>query len=242
MAGHKYAQVRDHLLRRVSDLPVGTQLPPETKLCEEYEVSRITVRRAVDELVGDGHLIREHGRGTFVSRPRYAMRHRERFVNEVTGFYTQLTRQGHTVTSEVLVQERVRAGARIAARLHTSPAADVVHLQRLRRVNGEVHHLADSYVAVERFPDLLTVDFTDHSLYAYLRAHHDILLARNEIVVSLHQSDDREAGLLGVAAGTTLLLAVSTVYDPHRKPLVHGTSTFPPSTGELSFDITAEEE
>lgn len=240
MAEHKYAQVRDHLLRRVSELPVGTQLPPETKLCEEYEVSRITVRRAVDELVGDGHLVREHGRGTFVSRPRYAMRHRERFVNEVTGFFTQLNRQGHTVTSEVLNRRRMRAGARIAAHLGLSPAADVVRLQRLRRVNGEVHHIAESYADPERFPGLLTMDFENNSLYSYLRAQYDAILARNQIVVRLQQADERDAELLVVAKDSTLLLAESTVYDPLRKPLVYGTSKFPPDTAELSFDITAE--
>lgn len=240
MAEHKYAKVRDHLLRRVTDLPVGSQLPPETKLCEEYEVSRITVRRAVDELVNDGHLVREHGRGTFTSRPRYAMRHRERFVSEVTGFFTQMSRQGHTVTSEVLAQERLRAGSRLAARLAMSPASYVVRLERLRRVNGAVHHIAESFTEEERFPGLLTADFSTTSLYAHLRAHYDALLGRNEIVVTLHDSDEREAGLLDVAPGSTLLLAESRVFDPTRKPLIYGTSKFPPDSAELSFDITAD--
>ncbi|MEE1799979.1 GntR family transcriptional regulator [Streptomyces sp. NPDC101062] len=242
MAEHKYAQVRDHLLRRVSGLPVGGQLPPEAALCEEYAVSRITLRRAVEELVNDGHLIREHGRGTFVTRPRYALKHRERFVSEVTGFFTQMSRQGHEVTSEVLVQKRARAGARLAAALDISPAASVVRLERLRRVNGVVHHLAESYVEEERFADVLTADFTTTSLYAHLRAHHDVLLARNEIVVGLHTCDRREAELLGVEEGSPLLLATSRVFDLNRKPVIHGTSKFLPETAELSFDIIADAE
>ncbi|MFE4534531.1 GntR family transcriptional regulator [Streptomyces scopuliridis] len=242
MAEHKYAQVRDHLLRRVSGLPVGGRLPPEAALCEEYAVSRITLRRAVDELVNDGHLIREQGRGTFVTRPRYALKHRERFVSEVTGFFTQMSRQGHTVTSEVLAQEPTRAGARLAAALDISPATSVIRLERLRRVNGVVHHLAESYVEEERFPDVRTADFSATSLYAYLRAHHDVLLARNEIVVGLHECDGREAGLLGVAVGSPLLLATSRVFDLNRKPVIHGTSKFLPETAELSFDIIADAE
>ncbi|TDC72102.1 GntR family transcriptional regulator [Streptomyces hainanensis] len=242
MAEHKYAQVRDHLLRRVSGLPVGGQLPPESALCEEYAVSRITLRRAVDELVNDGHLIRQHGKGTFVTRPRYALKHRERFVNEVTGFFTQLTRQGHTVTSEVLTQKPMRAGTRLAAALDVSPATSVIHLERLRRVNGRVHHLADSYVEEERFPDVLTVDFTATSLYAYLRAHHDVVLTRNEIVVGLHECDGREAALIDVEPGSALLLATSRVFDLNRRPVIHGTSKFLPESAELSFDIVADAE
>ncbi|MBW8090994.1 GntR family transcriptional regulator [Streptomyces hygroscopicus subsp. hygroscopicus] len=242
MAGHKYAQVRDHLLHRIRDLPVGGQLPAESVLCAEYEVSRITLRRAVDELVQDGYLVREHGRGTFVTHPRYHLKHRERFVNEVTGFHTQLSRQGHTVTSEVVAQERMRAGARLAAALDISRATSVIRLERLRRVNGVVHHLAESFVPEERFPDVLTTDFTSTSLYAYLRAHHDLLLARNEIVVGLHICDEREAGLLGVAEGSPLLLATSCVFEPGGKPVIHGTSKFLPETAELSFDIVADVE
>lgn len=242
MAGHKYAQVRDHLLRRVRELSVGEQLPAEGVLCTEYEVSRITLRRAVDELIQDGYLVREHGRGTFVTRPRYNLKHRERFVNEVTGFHTQLVRQGHAVTSEVLTQKSMRAGTRLAAALEISPAASVVRLERLRRVNGVVHHLADSYVAQDRFPDVLKADFSAASLYAYLRAHHDVLLARNEIVVGLHLCDEREADLLGVTEKSALLLATSRVFEPGQKPVIYGTSKFLPETAELSFDIVADVE
>ncbi|MEV8059117.1 GntR family transcriptional regulator [Streptomyces antimycoticus] len=242
MAGHKYAQVRDHLLQRVRSLPMGERLPAEGVLCSEYNVSRITLRRAVDELVQDGYLMREHGRGTFVSHPRYNLKHRERFVNEVTGFHTQLTRQGHSVTSQVTVQRGERAGARIAAALEVSPATPIVRLERLRSVNGVVHHLAESYVEEARFPDVLTADFTDASLYAHLRARHDLLLVRNEIVVGLHRCDAREAGLLGVAEETPLLLATSRVFEPGRKPVIFGTSKFLPDTAELSFDIVADAE
>ncbi|MFI8992209.1 GntR family transcriptional regulator [Streptomyces antimycoticus] len=242
MAGHKYAQVRDHLLQRVRSLPMGERLPAEGVLCSEYNVSRITLRRAVDELVQDGYLMREHGRGTFVSHPRYNLKHRERFVSEVTGFHTQLTRQGHSVTSQVTVQRGERAGARIAAALEVSPATPTVRLERLRSVNGVVHHLAESYVEEARFPDVLTADFTDASLYAHLRARHDLLLVRNEIVVGLHRCDAREAGLLGVAEETPLLLATSRVFEPGRKPVIFGTSKFLPDTAELSFDIVADAE
>lgn len=242
MAGHKYAQVRDHLLRRVQSLPVGERLPAEGVLCGEYDVSRITLRRAVDELVQDGYLVREHGRGTFVSHPRYNLKHRERFVNEVTGFHTQLTRQGHTVTSRVTEQQSERAGSRLAAALGVSPAASVVRLERLRSVNGAVHHLAESYVEEDRFPDVLTSDFTSSSLYAHMRARHDVLLVRNEIVVGLHRCDAREAALLEVAEETPLLLATSRVFEPGRKPVIYGTSKFLPHAAELSFDIVADSE
>ena len=70
VAGPKYLSVREHLRRRVTALPEHTLLPPEPVLCAEYGVSRITLRRAVDGLVADGHLVREQGRGTYVDPAR----------------------------------------------------------------------------------------------------------------------------------------------------------------------------
>src|SRR3954464_8462654 len=73
VSGPKYLSVREHLRRRVTALPEQTLLPPEPVLCAEYGVSRITLRRAVDGLVADGHLVLEQGPDLHVTRP--AIRH-----------------------------------------------------------------------------------------------------------------------------------------------------------------------
>ncbi|WP_158026082.1 GntR family transcriptional regulator [Corynebacterium sp. CNJ-954] len=59
----KYIAVRDHLQQRLESMAVGEQIPTEPTLCEEYNVSRITVRRAVDDLIQSGLLERVQGRG-----------------------------------------------------------------------------------------------------------------------------------------------------------------------------------
>ena len=72
----KYVAVREHLLSRIVQMEAGTRLPPEPVLCEEYGVSRITLRHAVDGLIADGHLVREQGRGTFVTEPQFRTHYR----------------------------------------------------------------------------------------------------------------------------------------------------------------------
>src|ERR671927_1001020 len=129
-SGPKYLAVREHLRRRVLALPEHTLLPPEPQLCAEYGVSRITLRRAVDGLVADGHLVREQGRGTFVSRPAMRHEYRESFVHRIAGFGTVMTEQGAQVGTTVLAQRVVPASPAIAAELALAVADDVVELVR----------------------------------------------------------------------------------------------------------------
>src|SRR4051794_29619440 len=139
--GPKYLSVREHLRRRVSALPEHTLLPPEPVLCAEYGVSRITLRRAVDGLVADGHLVREQGRGTFVSRPGIRHEYRGIFVHRIAGFHSVMTEQGAQVGTEVLTQRVVPAPATVGAELALDGASDVVELERLRSVDGEPNHV-----------------------------------------------------------------------------------------------------
>jgi DNA-binding LacI/PurR family transcriptional regulator len=67
--GLKQTYVRDELIRslRNGEFAPGSQLPPEPVLCEKYSVSRSTIRDAVGALVGEGLLVRLHGKGTYVA-------------------------------------------------------------------------------------------------------------------------------------------------------------------------------
>src|SRR3982750_1711405 len=125
---------RDPLRRRVAALPELTLLPPEPVLCAEYGVSRITLRRGGDGLVADGHLVREQGRGTFVSRPGIRHEYRESFVHRIAGFHSVMTEQGAQVGTTVLTQRVVPAAPAIATELAIATAEDVVELVRLRSV------------------------------------------------------------------------------------------------------------
>src|SRR3954452_21824715 len=101
VSGPKYLSVREHLRRRVTALPEQTLLPPEPVLCAEYGVSRITLRRAVDGLVADAHLVREQGRGTYVTRPAIPQEYRESFMRRIAGRSSVRPAQGAQVTAIV---------------------------------------------------------------------------------------------------------------------------------------------
>lgn len=233
----KYVAVREHLLSRILKLTPGTRLAPEPVLCEEYGVSRITLRHAVDGLIADGHLVREQGRGTFVTEPQFRTHYRERFADDVKGFYVQQTEEGFTVTSRVLHQRVVLAGETVAAQLDLSSADQVVELVRLRFVNGSLHHLVTTFLPFDRFPATATRDFTDGSLFEFLRSEHAVALGRNDLVVSISTADSVTADALVLEPGEKLLRVASTVFDHDDHAVAYGISDFTPQNSELFFGL-----
>ena len=237
-AGPKYHSVREHLRRRVSALPEHTLLPPEPQLCAEYGVSRITLRRAVDGLVADGHLVREQGRGTFVTRPAIRHEYRESFVHRIAGFTSVMTEQGAQVGTTVLTQRVVPAPTSVARELALEVADDVVELVRLRSVDGAPNHVAHSFLPAARYPKVAEQDFSEGSLYEFLRREYQADLAHASIVVDVGTAAPDEADLLRVVAGSPLLVVRTTVHDSDGHPLVHSYSRLRPDVSQVEFEVS----
>ncbi|MGV9869264.1 GntR family transcriptional regulator [Rhodococcus koreensis] len=235
----KYASVRDHLQGRIAKMTVGTKLPSEPVLCEEYGVSRITVRRAVDELIREGLLVREQGRGTFVTEPKYVQQVRETFSDRVTGFYRQQTALGRTVSTKVIQNHLVR-DPDAAAALNLNPADELVELERLRYVNDTLHQHVTTYVSAARFPGVLDRDFTDGSLYEYLAEEYGVTLIRNNLLVSLDQADAHIAAALHVSGGQAILTIESTVFDQDDQPVAYGIARHTPANSSIAFSLTSQ--
>jgi GntR family transcriptional regulator len=236
--GPKYLAVREALRRRVSALPEHALLPPEPVLCAEYGVSRITLRRAVDGLVADGHLVREQGRGTYVTRPAIRHEYRESFVHRIAGFGSVMAESGAQVGVTVLTQRVIAAPAWVAEQLALEVATDVVELVRLRSVDGAPNHVAHSFLPAEAYPKVAEQDFSEGSLYEYLRREYEADLAHARIIVDVGTAAAEEADLLHVVAGSPLLVVRTTVHDSGGKPLVHSYSRLRPDVSQVEFEVS----
>ena len=232
----KYIAVRDHLRDRLGAMSVGDQIPTEPQLCTEYQVSRITVRRAVDELIQSGLLERVQGRGTFVTEPHYLEEIPETFAERVTGFYRQQAALGREVVTEVLTNAVTRhAGA--ASALGLSPADELVYLERLRFINQTLHQHVVTYLPATQYPDVLTHDFSRGSLFEFLEEEHGVVLTRNDLLVRLEEIGPRLAPLLEVAEGASVLAIDSTVFVQDGTPVAFGIATYTPKYSQIAFSM-----
>ena len=180
-----------------------------------FGVSRTTVRQALSELLHEGLIRRERGRGTFVNKPKI----RERLVERLTGFYQDMVAQGLKPQTQVLKKGIVPAPGWLAEVLETKPGASLIHIQRLRMVNDEPILLVDTYIPRDLAPTLLEQDLENQSLYALLENRFGLRLARGRRYIEAVAATAKEAQLLKVRRGAPLLFLRSVTYLRDGRPL-----------------------
>ncbi len=151
----RYIQIREALLRRIQDgdLKPGEKLPSEDQLAAEFGVSRMTMRRSLDDLINAGLIYRRHGLGTFVSKTTI-----ERDHSRLTDFFENCRLGGHVPGARLLHKEQKDALPHIARALGLQPGEPVIRLATLRSVDGAPITYHDAYLPAYRFPDLLEAE------------------------------------------------------------------------------------
>ncbi len=212
----KYHRVKEVLLGRITNgtLTPGALVPPEPELCQEFGVSRITIRKAIGDLVNEGKLRTVQGKGTYVASPKL----QERFVQRAFGIYDDMERRGLTVTTTVLRQEVIPASVEVAANLEVPVDTPVHVIDRLRLVQDVKLLLSTSYIPEVLCPDLIHEDLSSGSLYHLLQAKYGLTIARGTRSLEAVGAGQWEARQLELALGSPLLLLYNIAYLPEGCP------------------------
>lgn len=144
----KHVVVREYVRDLLVGADPGTPAPSERELVQRFGVARMTVRQAMDALVGEGLLERIPGRGTFVAEPRSE-------VGRLTGYTEDMGRRGMLAESQTLIARREKAGPGVARALGLTEGDPVIHWKRLRRADGTPMCVEDAYLSEVLIPGFL---------------------------------------------------------------------------------------
>jgi GntR family transcriptional regulator len=218
-----YFQLREMVRHEIitGRLSPGDQLPTEKELEERYGVSRVTVRMALRDLMVDGLLVRQRGKGTFVAPPKI-----DKALKSALGFTTDMQSRGLEPGARVLESCQMPASIEAAEGLGLLPGAPVIHLQRLRLAGGEPLALQWSYMPATRFPGLLAFDLNGQSLYAYLQTQYGATIMAGRKTVEGVVADRHQAQLLQIPEGAPLLRLSGTNLDQSGEKVEYGVTLY----------------
>ncbi|MCL6674366.1 GntR family transcriptional regulator [Streptomyces panaciradicis] len=209
----KRERVRDHILQLIDALHPGDSIPSERSLCAELDVSRPTLRVAVDELVAAGLLVRKHGRGMFVAPEKVT----QELVSDSDGM--TLPQASGIWSSRLLEFTTIAAGARVGRKLSLSPAANVVYAARLRLVDGSPMAIEHLHIRADLVPNLTTQELEAGDLYEHLRERHGVRVSDAVQTIEPTVVSQAEAQLLEVPHLSPALLFERLTNDDTGRPV-----------------------
>ena len=190
-------------------------IPSERQLETLYDVSRTTIREAIDHLVRQGYLYREHGRGTYVSPQKL-----QKVMLELTSFSEDLMRRGIQPGQIIRSLEWVIPNPKILQKLELPPSTKVLRIERIRLGDGVPIGLQTSYLALREGQEITREELeTQGSLYTILQEKLRIIPSEADETLEVTLATPDEAALLEIVEGAPLLLSERVLFAQDRHPV-----------------------
>ena len=212
-----YTRIQEY----VADLILSGKLAPDSKIqserdfSEDLGVSRMTVRRAITELVNEGLLERKHGSGTYVAKPKLTYQ-----AGELTNYIEAMQKRNIATASQLLDFDQVAASKRLAAFLELQIGDPIYRVSILRLANRVPVVLERVFVPCARCPGLEEWDLEKTPVYDLLTDAYHITPGRISQTVEAVVAADAVAQQLRVDEGFPLLLLSRITFERSQAPIV----------------------
>jgi GntR family transcriptional regulator len=211
-----YSRVEKVLASEIGDgeLKVGDQLPTEDSLIARFGVSRITVRRAIQNLVGRGLVEIHRGRGTFVAAPKITQE-----LRELSGFVEDMYALGRKPTARVIGKEIVAADVTVARQLALTRGEHVVRIRRVRLADHVPLSFDVTYLPLEIGKKIITNNLKVEPIFSLLERKYNVPLIEAEYKLDAVGADTEVAAALKVSQRSPIFRIERTSYSTGSRPV-----------------------
>jgi len=207
-----YSIVKDKIESR--EWLAGSQIPTEDELCRSYDVSKATVRMAIAELVRNGYLRKQQGKGTFVCQalPDLGITMKTKLTEDMFG-------EGVISRKEVLVK-----GVKVPpddVRNYLRSEGDIYYLLCKRVVQGEPAYLEESFIPMDVVPDIEEVDLCQMPFYEMMQQRAAQKIQKVVQMIEISEMTSDAAAILKSGTGEPMLLLHRLLVGTDGKPLAY---------------------
>ena len=194
------------------ELKSGDLVPSENELKDQYEVSRMTVRQALNNLVNDGYLYRHKGKGTFISQRKI-----EKNIHGVRSFTEEMAATNRKVSNKILTFERIEANVEIADKLFSNEKDEVIYIERVRYGNDIPVLFEQLYISAKLFKTIEKENLQG-SFYQYIEKELDMQISYCIQSIEAISADSKVSLALEVNKNVPTLLIVRNTFLTNGRP------------------------
>ena len=208
-----YLKLSDALAEQIMDgtLPEGTLLPSERELCQTHNISRTTVRQALQDLNQKGYIKAIHGKGTMVVRPQIRQE-----LRSIYSFDEDMRRLGKNPETQIMDFVEIVPAGNVAALMRLPMGESVYRIMRLRIANNEPMLLETNYLPCDRFPGFTRQMLENQSLYRVLTSQYSLNIDIAEETFEPILLRPMEAQMLHTGQGALGMLIERISYENGR--------------------------
>lgn len=210
-----YVQIREKLREEIISgaLKRGEQLPAEHELAARFNVSRMTIRESIEDLVNEGLLYRRHGVGTFVGFPHLTRDH-----TRLTSFFDKAQDEGITVRASLLKLEVIPAALPVATALDLPVGSDIIRVKTLRFADNVPITVHDAHLPHKLFASLVNENLEVQHLWdLFEKCGYRVKRAVQRL--EAREADKEVAHLMKIKVGAPILFKERTVYATDGTPV-----------------------
>jgi GntR family transcriptional regulator len=197
-----YYQIQQYIREKIkkNEWLVGEAIPSERILSELFEVSRMTIRQAVQGLVDEGVLTRRRGSGTFISNEKV-----EQPLKGVTSFTKLMELRGMKASSKIISFLKRISSVIEAEQLNIELNSNLLQIERIR-LGDETPFAVETTVIPWTFSEGITEEDMHRSLYEYIENEKGLEIGEGSQSIEAISADNRIAELLDIPVGSPILL------------------------------------
>jgi len=193
----------------------NNKLPSETDLADQLNVSRGTIRKAIEALISQRLLVRIHGKGTFVMN-QLLLEQKPQW--RLAGFSRDLISRGIPYSTEVLTCEIINPPLDVREILRLTPTDLIFHMVRLRKINDQPVLIIENHLIYDGVEGVESIDYSKKQLYNTLEDEFGVDFDWSRRTYRSTISDEKNSRLLQIPKGSPLVF---------MEELYHNTQSFP---------------
>ena len=217
-----YAQLKEKIISDINNetLKYGDKIETEQEIMKKYNLSRITVRRAISELVAEGYLVKKQGKGTFVIKNKIE----RKIINtsdslKIMSFTKELKENNIKASSKIIELKIIPGIEEFNQKLGLTKNSKLIFMKRVRYANDSPMTIEENYFSYDKFKGLLE-EKIEGSLYELLEKNYNVIPTRSSRQeIEIVKSDEEQSKLLNVPTFEPLFYFSGVTYDENDIPI-----------------------